>query len=127
MQSWRESGAGWLKVLRGLEKLKEVLFVRELFGRSGGGGYRLVELAEVDVAVYEFSGELWRARILRDLEKEKKVWLGWKAPKVEFMGIVEGGGSGEDREVDVCRRPRTLRDGSSWRIDRQDAMTLIMS
>jgi hypothetical protein len=117
MQSWRESGPGWLTVLRRLEKLKEVIFVREMMGYSTPAkspNYRLFEFGELDVAFYEFSGELWRKRILGDIEQEKKLWPGWKVPRIEFMAIVEGVGGSEDA-VDVCRRPRRLRPGDSWR------------
>ena len=118
MQSWKESGSEWLKVLRQLEKLKEVIFVREMLGYSTPSrspDYRLFELGELDVAFYEFSGELWRAKILDDVEKEKGLWPGWTVPKIEFMGIVEDGEGSEEDAVDVCRRPTKLRPGDSWR------------
>lgn len=63
MQSWRESKSSWLKVLRSLQKVKEVVFVREMFDLSSctkSPEYRLLELEELDVAFYEFSGELVR-------------------------------------------------------------------
>jgi hypothetical protein len=116
MHSWRESKGGWLKVLRGLEKVKEVVFVRELLGYESPvvkQEYRLIELAEVDVAVYEFSGELWRARISMDLEAERKLWPEWKVPNIEFKAITDAPESAEGEGVVVHGKPRKLRD--TWR------------
>lgn len=118
MQSWKESKAGWLKVLRCLGKLKEVVFVREPLGYSYPAkphSYQLLELGEVDVAVYEFSGELWKARILMDLEAEKKMWPDWKMPKVEFKAITDQSKRGDEGGVGVFWQPRKLRAGDSWR------------
>ena len=86
MHSWRKTKRAWLSVLRGLEKLREVVFVRELLGHHSGF-YHLLELEQVDVAVYEFSGELWRARILKDLKEENIKWPEWKLPRVKFKAI----------------------------------------
>ena len=110
MHSWRESKVGWLNVLRSLEKLKEVVFARELLGSvspSREASLRLLNLEEVDVAVYEFSGVLWRARISADVEREKKMWPEWKVPKLEFKAITDGSEVNEDGGLVNCSVPET--------------------
>ena len=90
MHSWRESKLAWLKVVRGLENLREVVFVREFWGNAlCAGKYHLLELGQMDVAVYEFSGDLWSMRILADIKAKKEVWPEWKVPTVEFKAISE--------------------------------------
>jgi len=112
MHSWRESSAGWLKVLRALEQLKELVFVREMIGsESDTPGYQLVDLEALDVTDYEFSGELWSSRILLDIERERQVWPLWKTPRVVFKAIANNSTSGRAE----MRRSRERKPGNSWR------------
>jgi hypothetical protein len=94
MHSGRESKVGWLE---GVAELGEVeggwFFARELLGSvspSREASLRLLNLEEVVIAVYEFSGELWNVRILADVEREKKMWPEWTVPKLEFKAITDG-------------------------------------
>lgn len=67
------------------------------------------------MATYEFSGELWRTRILADIAREQKIWPEWKVPRVEFKAITDTSERIGNGEVDVWRHPRKLKPGDSWR------------
>jgi hypothetical protein len=134
MQSWKEAGTAWLKVFELLDRVKEVVFVREPGYRydfryqeadNGEGNLRLVELGEeVDGADYDFSGQLWSMRIKDELEK-KSVASRWKFPP-RFMDIVVGMPSNRyilqgllvEEQIDNApvRNSRDIRDDYSWRM-----------
>jgi hypothetical protein len=113
MHSWRETRVGCLKLLRSLGKLDQVVFVRELLKCCNHSmNYRLLGLVEVAVAEHEFSGELWKSRILLDFDREKQVWPEWRVPKLVFKAITDKSEVG--RQCDF-QHPRKLKRGNSWR------------